>query len=182
MDRRQQKTRKAIFEAFTRLLERKSYGNITVQDIIDEANIGRSTFYSHFTAKEDLLKSLCTDIFDHVFSEELMKEKTHDFSEAEGSMKQKITHILYHLYDSRSFLKRLLSGENGEIFMRYFKQYLTQVFESSLTKNDSDIPMDYMLNHTVCDLAETVRWWLKKDKYSPEEIAEFYMATTPYFG
>ncbi|MBO4789666.1 MAG: TetR/AcrR family transcriptional regulator, partial [Oxalobacter sp.] len=70
----------AVFQAFTRLLEKKSFSNISVQEIIDEANIGRSTFYAHFETKDDLLRALCSEIFDHVFSKHLTKEATHDFS------------------------------------------------------------------------------------------------------
>ena len=56
MDRRQRKTREAIFNAFTRLLEKHAYNQITVQDIIDDADVGRATFYTHFETKEYLLK------------------------------------------------------------------------------------------------------------------------------
>ena len=77
MDRRQRKTRDAICRAFASLLMKKSYARITVQDIIDEADVGRTTFYTHFETKDDLLKSLCTEIFEHVFSDDLSKEKTH---------------------------------------------------------------------------------------------------------
>ena len=80
MDRRQRKTREAIFNAFTELLSKKDFNQITVGEIIDRADIGRATFYSHFETKDALLKEMCTDIFDHIFSHELHSETSHDFS------------------------------------------------------------------------------------------------------
>ena len=48
MDRRQRKSREAIFNAFICLLSKKHYNKITVGEIIEIADIGRATFYSHF--------------------------------------------------------------------------------------------------------------------------------------
>ena len=180
MDRRQLKTRQSIFDAFSHLLEKKTYTNITVQDIIDEANIGRSTFYSHFETKDDLLRTLCTEIFHHVFSEDLSKENTHDFSGGVRDIKAEITHILYHLQDNDRYIKRILSCESGDTFMKYFKEYLRPVFMDELKKVETTVPKDYLLNHMVCDFAETVRWWMDNDSYSPEDIGEFFLSTTPF--
>ena len=65
--------------------------------------------------------------------------------------------------------------------MMYFKEYLTQVFELAPETAGPDIPRDYLLNHMVCDFAETVRWWMDNDHYTPEEISSFFFATTPFF-
>jgi len=180
MDRRQKKTRKAVFEAFTSLLEKKSYSNISVQEIIDAANIGRSTFYAHFETKDELLRALCTEIFEHVFSDDLHKEDTHDFSSGKKDIESEITHILYHLNDSRPYIKSILSCESGEMFMKFFKEYLVELFSGELDKHSFDVPQEYMLNHMVCDFAETVRWWMKHEQYSAEDISRFFFSTTPF--
>ena len=81
--------------------------------------------------------------------------------------------------DSAGFLRGILACESGEMFMRYFKEYMEQVFEGELGKRDLGLPREYLLNHTVCDFAETVRWWIKHAQYSPEEISEFFFKTAP---
>ena len=171
MDRRQRKTRNAIFQAFTKLLEKKTYSALTVQEIIDEADISRSTFYAHFETKDELLKAMCTDIFNHVFSHEIMSEEHHDFSDKD-SFQDHITHILCHLQEKQQTIKGLFSGECGEIFMRYLKEYLYQVFDRQLV-DDKDIPKEYRLNHAVSIFAETVRWWLARHSdYSADEVGK----------
>lgn len=64
--------------------------------------------------------------------------------------------------------------------MNYFKEYLEKVFNDELSKIKTDIPREYMLNHMVCDLAETVRWWMRNEKYSPEDISRFFFSATPF--
>lgn len=177
MDRRQQKTRAAIFKAFSNLLEVKSFNHITVQEIIDGANIGRSTFYAHFETKDELLKAMCTDIFSHIFSDGLISEKTHDFSCVNKGLEAKLTHLLYHLRDNKKDVTGILSCESKELFMRYFKEYLAQMFARYLGEIDIEAPEDFIINHLVGSFAETVHWWIKKNMdCTPEEVAGYYMS------
>ena len=94
-------------------------------------------------------------------------------------MSAKVTHILYHLQDNRTYIRSLLSSESGELFMRYFKTHLRKVFELALHEQEQGVPRDYLLNHMVCDFAESVRWWMLHPDYTPEDISRFYMTTTP---
>ena len=56
IDRRVARTRRTLHEALIRLIKRKGYDALTVQEIIDEADIGRATFYAHYRGKDDLLR------------------------------------------------------------------------------------------------------------------------------
>ena len=115
MDRRVNKTRMAIFAAFETLLAEKRYEQITVQDIIDKADIGRSTFYAHFETKDDLLKNTCRNMFDHIFEDHPSSENSHDFSagtalpeifafrkDEQKRFFQKIQHLIFLFFTSDS--------------------------------------------------------------------------------
>ena len=57
IDRRVRRTRELLRSALLSLIEEKGYERVTVQDILDRADVGRSTFYAHFTDKDDLLRA-----------------------------------------------------------------------------------------------------------------------------
>ncbi len=113
MDRRQQKTRQAIFQALSGLLTEKRFHQITVEEIAQRANIGRSTFYAHFETKEELLAQMCREIFSHVLAPGLEGEDTHDFS-LERDPYALVTHLLYHIRDKRRDLAAIIAGGQGE--------------------------------------------------------------------
>lgn len=176
MDRRIKKTREAIFSAFSALLAKKRYSQITVQEIIDEADIGRSTFYAHFETKDELLGALCRDLFEHVFSDDLAGELSHNFADNKN-FDAKLTHVLYHLKDSQRDIKAILTHEGAELFLTYFKKYLERLFALSDDIGAAqDIPADFILSHLVGSFVEAVKWWLKNDmKETPEQIARYFL-------
>lgn len=176
MDRRQKKTRQAIFDAFASLLEQKNYNLITVQNIIDRANIGRSTFYAHFETKDELLQALCSNIFSHVFSEPLHSEKSHDFSGMNYDLDERITHIFYHLKDNQTEIIRLLSCESGELFLGCFKDCLPPLFHDALSTAHREIPPSFLESYLADSFANAVKWWSREGmKTSPEKMAGYYL-------
>jgi AcrR family transcriptional regulator len=61
-DRRVARSRRALKEALTDLILERGYEAVTVQDVIDRADVGRSTFYAHFLDKDDLLMAILADL------------------------------------------------------------------------------------------------------------------------
>jgi len=57
LDERIRRTRARLGDALVALIQEKAYGDVTVQEVLDRASVGRSTFYLHFRDKNDLLLS-----------------------------------------------------------------------------------------------------------------------------
>lgn len=181
MDRRQKKTRDAIFTAFTTLLSKKNYNQISVQDIIDEADIGRTTFYAHFETKDFLLKDLCEELFGHIIDTAMGLPHGHYHYSCGSKTDSVFLHLLRHLQENDRNILELLSSQNNEIFLRYFKSNLKKLIviqyaEKGLLKN-STLPEDYLVNHISSSFVETVDWWISRQmKENPEEITDFFLA------
>ena len=185
MDRRQKRTRDAIFVAFTSLLSKKHYNQISVQEIIDLANIGRTTFYAHFETKDYLLKNLCEELFAHIIGSSM--GQIDDYHLNCNCIEDTVfSHLLCHLKVNDRNIIELLTSQNNEIFLRYFKCNLkkliiTQYADKGLI-NYNNLPQDYVINHIASSFVETVEWWLKdnNDK-SPQEITEYFLTVTRQF-
>lgn len=173
LDRRQKKTRAAIFRALQILLEKKQYSAITVQEIIDEANIGRSTFYAHFETKDDLLQSLCSDIFYHVFTDLLPQEEDNlDLR----NLELKLGHILYHLKENQVNIRGIISTDGDGQFMAYFKQYLAALFARYAELFTKEVPEDFLIHNLTGSFAEAVKWWAAHNmEPDAEAVAHYYM-------
>lgn len=182
MDRRIQKTRAAIMAAFEALLTEKRYEQITVQDIINRANVGRSTFYAHFETRDDLLKNTCQELFEHIFDEHLSSEKSHDFSGGKSTLDRMLTHILYHLKDDRHRYLRIFSCESADLFWKYFQSQLELLVKRYGTKDPAAgklVPEDYYMNYYCSAYIESVKWWFQNSmKISPEELASYFTRVT----
>jgi len=180
MDRRQRKTREAIFKAFTELLAKKDFNQITVGEIIDAADVGRATFYSHFETKDFLLKEFCEELFCHIFDIENDSghEHKHIF-DCEGT-DSVFLHLFRHLQKNDNNVLLLLLSQNNDLFLRYFKMNLQILVERNISLFDSkkskDIPLSYWKDHITSTFVSTLRWWSDNGrKESAETITEYFL-------
>lgn len=178
MDRRQRKTREAIFSAFTALLAEKNLNKITVGEIIDRADIGRATFYAHFETKDYLLKALCEELFCHIFDSTQKGTHSHRHIFQCDAPDSVYLHLLQHLEKNDNQILQLLTCENNEVFLQYFKSGLSHLIEDLPLKTENPhLPRDFLINHISSTFVETVRWWIKGGmKLSPETVYGYFTA------
>ena len=179
MDRRQRKTRELIFKAFIELLSKKDFSQITVGEIIEQADVGRATFYAHFETKDFLLKALCEELFCHIFDAENKERSEHRHIFECDAPNSVFLHLFQHLQKNDNHILELLSCQNNELFLRYFKINLQQLIVSQLAlfemRKSDKLPDSFWINHIASAFVETVRWWVDNGmRETPETIVEYF--------
>ena len=175
MDRRKSRTERAIRQAFSELICEKNYSEISIQDVIDRADVARATFYDHYKNKEEVLRSISGGIFAHVNAARLSAEKHHDFSQNQD-FSHRIVHLLCHLYEDKGVVGGILTSESHDIFLDDLRGHLDLLFSDGYPFMQVAVPEEIVKNHAVTSLMELILWWVKENDcaYSPERLADYY--------
>ena len=179
MDRRQRKTREAIFSAFTELLAKKPFDRITVGEIIQQADVGRATFYAHFETKEFLLKELCQELFCHIFDACCPDGEVHRHIFRCDAPESPFLHLLQHLERNDHHILDALTGKNQDLFLSYFQAGVREVVLRQLPlfahRRSERLPEDFWIDHIASVFVQTVRWWLQNGmQVSAEIVTEYF--------
>src|SRR5262245_32197205 len=157
-DRRIQRTRKLLQDALIALILEKGYEAVTVQDIIDRANVGRSTFYAHFLDKQQLLLSGFEQL--RVF---LVKQ--HAAMAASGEQRLGFSLAMFeHALSYRRVYRALIGKQSGAVMVRHMQEMLTDVVREELAalapRDDTvPIPLEIVVQYTVSVFMGLLSWW-----------------------
>ena len=168
-DRRKLKTVAALRSALLQLIVEKHYDAITVQDIIDRANVGRSTFYTHFRDKEDLLigdwKKFLGVIAAHINLPPLW-----------GSVAP-IEGLMAHVKDYHPLYRALVKSGKTERLFSVGTEHLAEKIEEKIAASDLalDIPPQVCAHYLSLQIFGMLKWWLDRNMpYGPAEMGRMF--------
>ena len=179
-DRRIQKTLKLLREALVSLIAEKPYDSIVVKEILDRANVGRSTFYTHFRDKDELLISGIHDMLGPVPSVTPFPGKGPDrilwFS----------LPVFEHHYRHAHAWGERIGARGRAILHEHLRRVLTEIIAEVMDtrsrsgrKSVGQIPPDLIAAYVASTFVRVLNWWLdKKMRISPKEINEVFRRLT----
>jgi AcrR family transcriptional regulator len=151
----------------------KQFAAITVQDILDRANVGRSTFYEHFTDKEDLLMGGIAQVIHQ------LEEPMSATGRAPGVVLPSLE-FFRHIQQMRRLIRAFVWGRSVETLMREFQALLSKVVEQNLQsfssgESVSPTTLSVVGRFVASTFLMLVQWWFENDlRQSPEEMDELF--------
>ena len=177
-DRRSLRTRRLLGEALIALLLEKRYEDITVQDILERADIGRSTFYEHYWDKEDLMTSEIERVIDVLDQRLAMPPaNTADFIPSLA--------LFQHVQEQQRLFQAFLRGQDVRQALNRGQGFraVTQAFEDLLRRRvqqrlrgewkhgESDELLAVVASYVAGAFMTLMQWWLETElSWSPERM------------
>ena len=178
-DRRVRRTRRLLREALLALVVEKGYDRVTVQDVLDRADLGRATFYAHFRDKEDLLTSGLAEL------RATLRGAMVAYARGElgppGAGLAATRALFGHIVDHRRLYRALVSSRTGAVVVRQVRAELVGLarehLEDMLAQHHSQarVPVEVQAEFTVGALLGLVTWWLDVGlPYSVDQMAAMW--------
>ena len=173
LDRRVYRTREALGDALVALMLEQPFDDITVQQVLDRAQVGRSTFYTHYVDKNDLFMSDVDDFWAMMAS---MLSRKDEQSERVAPVKE----FFEHVAEARPFYDALVSsGRVHEVMelgrghlARGIEQRLQQIPRASRLTADRRTLMAQGFSGAFFSL---VQWWVNRPEAgTPAEMDEMF--------
>ncbi len=170
-DRRVQRTRELLKNALMQLIHEKGYDAVTIQDVVDRANVGRTTFYSHYQSKDDLLLDHYADFASHLV------ENTLSYADLMGdNPPADLVQLLQNLNEGEAIYTTIMRGKDAEFILRgvylQMMQNLTASLQAAFPDTQPAYPLDLLVNYIVRSQHALMDWWLTgRSAHSAEDVA-----------
>ena len=152
LDRRILKTKAALRDAMLSLMAPKGWDEMTIQEICDAANVGRSTFYVHYQSKDDLLSEGMNDLRDMLAGQ---------IARFDGPGFYFLTGLLDHMAEQREVFKAAIGRRSGYGVARRFKEMVFQLVEIDLKRRDHPARLSPWIARFVAGgIVDAMAWWV----------------------
>jgi AcrR family transcriptional regulator len=176
-DRRVQRTRELLKKALMELLAERRYASITIQDIVDRANVGRTTFYLHYINKDELFIS-CHEAKVNEFRPELLYPLSRE-ALLSPDAPPGMTAAFQHLDHARAHLYSVFHDRENVLLLQRIRDENAQKIEANLhiafANAESAIPFDVLANYLAGAHIALMQWWLdQRQPHTPEAVAQAF--------
>ena len=177
LDRRSQRTRDALRGALIHLIAERGWDEISVQDVCDHANIGRSTFYSHYPGKDALLVGGLEDLQTELRRQARLRSAP-DGAPGFGF----VLGLIEHAHDQRKIFRGLIGRRSGHVVQQRFREMVMRLIHDELPPPaKGGLPREAAARWLSAAFVELLSWWVEQRAPMPatELEALFIELTQP---